>query len=138
MIVADTSVIVAAASPKEPEHAACAALMNDNPIVIPEAILSEIGHMLAARHGAHTEALFVANMAAGAGQVATLTRVGWQRVAELVTTYRDLPLGIADACVAATAEMVGTDRIATLDGHFRIIRPAGMPGFHLLPEGTAR
>ena len=58
----------------------------------------------------------------------------WLRIAELVSRYRDLPLGTVDASVVAAAERLQTTTIATLDRrHFSVVRPAHAPAFELLP-----
>jgi uncharacterized protein len=50
----------------------------------------------------------------------------------LIQRYGDLPLGLADASVIATAERLR--RILTLDRrHFRIVKPAAFDYFTLLP-----
>lgn len=47
------------------------------------------------------------------------------RMAELVTTYSDLPLGAVDASVLALAERLNDLNVATLDRrHFTILRPS--------------
>ena len=57
----------------------------------------------------------------------------WLRIAELVATYRDLPLGTVDASVVATAERLNVREIATLDRrHFTVVRPA-MGDLQLVP-----
>jgi hypothetical protein len=59
----------------------------------------------------------------------------WLWIAELVWTYRDLPLGTADASVVATAERLNIRQVATVDRrHFTIVRPAGFTAFELLPH----
>ncbi len=56
------------------------------------------------------------------------------RIAELVSVYRDLPLGTVDASVVAAAERLGVTEIATLDRrHFGVVRPAHVDAFELLP-----
>jgi len=46
-------------------------------------------------------------------------------MAELVTTYADLPLGAVDASVLAVAERLDDLDVATLDRrHFTILRPS--------------
>jgi predicted nucleic acid-binding protein len=56
------------------------------------------------------------------------------RIAELVSTYRDLPLGTVDASVVAAAERLEITAIATLDRrHFGVVRPAHIEAFELLP-----
>lgn len=67
-------------------------------------------------------------------QVAELEDTDIGRMAELVETYLDLPLGVVDAAVAAIAERLGLTEIATLDHrHFTVIRPRHVQAFTLLP-----
>ena len=57
-----------------------------------------------------------------------------ERMAELVETYADLPLGTVDASVVALAERLGVTSVATLDHrHFSIVRPSHVKAFTLLP-----
>ena len=57
----------------------------------------------------------------------------------LVRQYRDLPLGLVDAAVAATAERLGIDRVLTVDQrHFRTVKPRGFDHFQLLPADFAQ
>ena len=47
---------------------------------------------------------------------------------------RDLPLGLADASVIATAEHLGVNRVLTVDQrHFRAVRPRKLSHLILLP-----
>lgn len=56
------------------------------------------------------------------------------RMAELVATYHDLPLGAVDASVIAAAERHGATEIATLDRRdFSVVRPGHVASFTLLP-----
>ena len=56
------------------------------------------------------------------------------RIAELVHTYRDLPLGTVDASVVAAAERLKISTIATLDRRdFSVVRPAHVEAFELIP-----
>jgi len=58
----------------------------------------------------------------------------WLRVAELVSTYRDLSLGGIDASVVATAERLGIEQVATLDRrHFAVVRPRHVGAFAIVP-----
>lgn len=55
-------------------------------------------------------------------------------MAELVTTYHDLPLGAVDASVLAMAERTDDYDIATLDRrHFTVIRPAANKTLTIYP-----
>jgi predicted nucleic acid-binding protein len=61
-----------------------------------------------------------------------------RRMAELVETYVDLPLGIVDAAVIAIAERLQLTEIATLDQrHFGVVRPSHTRAFTLLPGSDA-
>ena len=45
-------------------------------------------------------------------------------MAELVKTYRSLPIGVADASVVVIAERLGLADVVTLDRrHFTVFRP---------------
>jgi uncharacterized protein len=58
----------------------------------------------------------------------------WLRIAELVATYGDLPLGTVDASVVAAAERLDITDIATVDRrHFGVVRPGHTDAFTLLP-----
>jgi predicted nucleic acid-binding protein len=60
--------------------------------------------------------------------------VDTERIAELVETYDDLPLGTVDASVIALAERRNLDTVVTLDRRdFGIVRPAHRFTLTLLP-----
>jgi predicted nucleic acid-binding protein len=64
----------------------------------------------------------------------SVDEVDLHRIADLIDTYADLPLGIVDATVIATAERLGVSSVATLDHrHFTIVRPRHIEAFDLLP-----
>jgi len=56
------------------------------------------------------------------------------RMAELVDTYADLPLGSTDSSVIALAERLGAVDVATLDRRdFSVVRPRHVGALTLLP-----
>jgi len=66
---------------------------------------------------------FLGDLAAGTLLAESVAASDWMRIAELVATYRSLPLGATDASAIATAERLGIRDIATLDRrHFTIVR----------------
>lgn len=90
--------------------------------------------MLARDGGAAQEAAFLRSFATGFLTVAELTAGDLARAAELVEQYGDLPLGGTDASVVALAERLDVADVATLDvRHFRVVRPAHVEAFTLLP-----
>lgn len=136
MIVVDTGVLYAAADVDDNDHAACRDLMNGHPgpLIVPLPVLSEASYMIGHRLGPAAEARFV--VACGRGEVTVdhLVTADLLRVAQLVETYADLPLGTVDASVVAVAERLNVTELATLDRRdFTVVRPAHTHAFTLLP-----
>ncbi len=102
---------------------ACLEVLKDDggPLIIPAAILAEIGWFLEDRRRFPLQDLhtFLADLVSGAYEV-VWTQENLGRIAALVDRYRDLPLGIADASVIACAERRGGQVLAT-DEHFSIV-----------------
>ncbi len=91
-------------------------------------------YLLATRLGAEPEVKFLGDLADGAFTVEPVAAGDWLRIAELVARYRNLPLGMVDASVVATAERLGINEIATVDHrHFTVVRPRHVEAFTLLP-----
>ena len=96
--------------------------------------MTEVAYLLASRIGAETEVRFLGDLAAGDLVPESVASADWLRIAELVATYSDLPLGTVDASIIAAAERLGAHAIATLDRrHFAVVKPAHVAGFDLLP-----
>jgi uncharacterized protein len=91
--------------------------------------------MAESRLGPEIEARFLDSLVAGEFELEPVTLADLRRMAGLVRTYADFPLGAADASAVAVAERLGATRIATLDHrHFRVVRPAHCAAFELLPS----
>lgn len=136
MLIVDTGPLVAVADTDDPDHAVCDELLDTNPgpLVTTALVIAEAGFLINRQAGADAEAALVADVVEGRIVVEPLTRRDWQRTLELVRTYIDLPLGIADASLIALAERHRVERIATLDHrHFRVVRPAHCDAFELVP-----
>lgn len=134
-MIVDTGVFVAAADEADPDHPACAALLEAatelraSPLVVAEA-----AYLIGRQLGPEAEGRFFRSIAAGEIRVETLTGSDLARTAELVETYSDLPLGGTDASVVAICERLGETIVATLDRrHFGVVRPAHTEAFKLAP-----
>lgn len=102
------------------------------PLVVPTMCICEISHL--SQGGWETEALFASALASGEIYTEDPHPSDFDRIAELIETYRDLPLGTVDAAVVAAAERLEVTQIATLDhGHFSVVRPRHVEAFELLP-----
>jgi predicted nucleic acid-binding protein len=104
------------------------------PILISQAILSEIDYLLRAKLGINAELDFLDDIIASIFTLVPFTAIDVIRSRDLVATYRDMDLGLADAAVIATAERLGVNRILTVDERdFRAVRGANGKPFKLLP-----
>jgi predicted nucleic acid-binding protein len=101
---------------------------------VPVLVITEVAYLLATRLGTEPEIRFLGDLAAGAFTVDAVRPADWLRIAELVGSYRDLPLGTVDASVVAAAERLGVADVATVDRrHFGVVRPKHAEAFTLLP-----
>lgn len=139
MIVCDTGPLVAAALSNDADHAACVRLLTDmhaagRDLLVPATVTAEVGYLLAREAGAWVESLFLRSLADGDFAPVDLTAADYARMAELVETYGDLPLGTTDASVIAVAERLKLTDVATLDRRqFTVVRPSHVNSLTLLP-----
>jgi predicted nucleic acid-binding protein len=97
-------------------------------------VVTEVVYLLGTRLGAEAEVRFLGSLAGGELLVEHVHASDWLRVAELVWTYRNLPLGTVDASVVAAAERLGVTTVATLDRrHFGVVQPSHAPALDLVP-----
>ncbi len=140
MIICDTAPLVAAALYRDPDHRRCVDLFTglrlaSREMLLPAPIIAEVGYLLAARAGAQVEAAFLRSVAEGDFTPIELTAADYDRMANLVEQYSDLPLGTSDASVIALAERLNVAEVATLDlRHFTVVRPRHVQALTLLPE----
>ncbi len=107
---------------------------HPGPLLIPVLCVAEVSHLTGGRGICEAEVRLLMAMAAGELAVEQFHPADAERAAELVSSYRDLPLGTVDASVVAVAERLDVTTIATLDRrHFGVVRPAHTEAFELLP-----
>lgn len=136
MIVVDSGPLYAAADLRDDHNRACVEFFEtaSGPLVVPVSVLIETSFLVEKWLGPHAESLFLSAIATEDYRVEAITTTDIVRMAGLVTTYADLPLGAVDASVVAIAERLGATDIATLDRrHFDIVRPSHVAAFNLLP-----
>jgi predicted nucleic acid-binding protein len=139
VIIWDTGPLFAAADVDDRDHARGVELVRRTPapLLMPVPVLTEVGYLLEREKGVRAEAEFLRSIRAGQVVMVPLTAADLDRMAELVETYGDFPLGLVDASVIAVAERLEADAIATLDRrHFSVVRPRHLPAFRLLPEAS--
>jgi uncharacterized protein len=137
VIVVDTGPLVALLDADDRHHERCRTWLvdNDEPLVVPVPVVTETCYFIERDSGPQVEADFLESFSSdGAFEMVDLQPGDWTRVAILVRTYADLPLGVVDASVIAVTERLGVTQIATLDHrHFTVVRPSHIAAFELLP-----
>ena len=136
MLIVDAGPLYAAAARRDKHHERSVQLLSsaERPLLVPALVLTEVSYLLSDRIGPHAELAFARSIAHGELVVDPVLDSDWERIAELMEEYLDLPLGMVDASIIALAERRDLEVIATLDErHFRIVRPRHTPAFTLGP-----
>lgn len=139
MLLVDTNIWLAAADRSSRQHQTCGQLLIEHAHELASTVpvISETGWLLLDRNGPESQHRFLTTIAAGHVTVIDLTPADWERITDLVDTYADLALDIIDASTIAAAERLNQTTIATLDHRdFRIVRPAHITAFELIPTPT--
>ena len=134
-LILDTGPLLAALDAADPDHAACAGLLTDaiEDLVVPALVLPELDYWCARRLSVDAWLVFLDDVAAGAYRIESPTGDDLERCRQLQATYRDLGLGVVDASVIALAERLREPKVATLDRHFNVVRPAHVQALRILP-----
>lgn len=135
-MIVDAGPLYAYVDADDRHHAASLELLETHPgpLVVPMLVITEVAYLLATRLGPEPEVRFLGDLASGAFHLEPVVPADWLRMAELVATYRQLPLGTVDASVVTTAERLGVTDVATLDRRdFGVVRPQHTDAFVLLP-----
>jgi len=130
-VVADSGALYALYDADDKHHSAVLRAVREEKgsIIVPSVILGEVDYLLREFLGIDAELDFVDAIISGAYALEQLTAADVKRSRELIATYRDLDLGLADAGVIATAERLGVFRILTVDERdFRAVKPRAYSG----------
>lgn len=115
------------------ERSHAALMRTPGPLLVPDLVVAEVAYLVGTRLGGRAEVRFIGSLAAGDVIVEHVTAADLLRIAELVARYHDLPLGTVDAALVAIAERLRISTVITLDEHFRVVRPAHVDAFTIVP-----
>jgi len=138
-VIADTGALYALFDKNDQDHGRVRDALDhvSGAILVPTAILGELDYLLREWLGVDAELAFLASLRVGAFRLEEITTADCVRCEELLRTYRDLDLGLADAAVIATAERLKVPTILTLDERdFRVVQSRIGP-LQLLPADLA-
>ena len=139
-LICDTSGLYALYDAADEQHEATkfAVESETGPLLVPVILLAEIDFLLHSRLGADAALDFVTAVQQEEFTLVPLIDTDLARSLELMTQYRDLEIGLADATIVAAAERLQVARLLSHDQrHFRVIRPRGINHFILLPADMA-
>jgi len=136
VILVDTSGILAALFSDQNRHHECAEalLAATSPRIISPFVLAEVDFLIQKFGGVDAETQFLAEIGRRAYELATFDEDEVEDARRLITKYRSLRIGLADASIAVLAARYDSFDVLTLDErHFRAIRPAPRKNFRILP-----
>jgi uncharacterized protein len=138
-LVLDTGVIYAALDEADADHQACAdvILESNEQLVIVEPVLVELDYWI--RKYSHVDAwlTFAEDVEGGAYALMPVDADLLVGAARLQARYADQPIGFVDAAVFTACELLGEDKVATLDSrHFGTMRTKEGRALRLLPADS--
>lgn len=136
MILADTSGLLAALFPDQRLHTPCAAVVarSKEPLVLSPFVLAELDYLILQLAGVETEIAFLDEVARGAYRLAAFGPEDVAAANRIVTRFRDLQIGLADASLVVLARRLGTRDLLTLDERdFRNLPGPRDEPFRILP-----
>ena len=135
-VIVDTSALLAFFDASEPDHGAVSeVLAAADALVVSPYVVAELDYLVATRHGVDDELAVLDELAGGAWDLAAFDEGALRRAREVIASYRDQAIGVADASIVVLAERYRTRTIASLDHrHFDVLRSPGGSYFEVLPR----
>lgn len=136
-LVLDTGVVYAALDEGDADHDVCAVLLQESEeqLIIPTPVLVELDYWIRKAASPDAWLSFCEDVEVRAYTLWPLDGELLLRAARLQARYADQPIGFVDAAVFVTCEVLGEDKVATLDHrHFGTLRTDGGQALRLLPN----
>jgi predicted nucleic acid-binding protein len=136
MTLTDTGPIVALLDKDDTNHLICVAALKQlpvGPLLTTWCCFTEAMYLLGAVGGFRYQAELWKLKSAGRLKIMDLTDADSERMAELMTIYKDTPMDLADASLMAACERRALRSLFTLDSDFRIYRLADGSVLDLVP-----
>jgi predicted nucleic acid-binding protein len=104
-------------------------------LVVSPYVVAELDYLVATRHGVDAELVVLDELAGGAWDLAAFDEDGLRRAREVIASYRDKKIGVADASIVVLAERYRTRTVASLDyRHFDVLRSLDGGYFEVIPR----
>ncbi len=134
-VICDTSALLNAINTEEYGHDLCrAALAMYTGLVVSPLVLAELDYLATKRVGSGALQPFYDDLATGVYEVGAVSGATITAARELELRYAQLGIGLTDAVNIVLARDYNTERILTLDAHYRAVKPLTRhPALRLLP-----
>jgi len=136
MILTDASPLIALVNAKDANHAKCLAVLPalSAPFLTTWPAFTEAMYLLFRYGGYPAQRALWSYVEDGTISFHILGAIEQARMPVLMEQYRDRPMDLADASLVATAEVLGINRIFTLDSRdFHIYRLPNNGTFEVIP-----
>lgn len=136
MVLIDTSVLVAAARPRERRHAEAAGALRSaqgDGLGVPVTILAETMSLLGARSGLAQQRRFWDGFMDSGIDIVPVDRETLEVAREIERRYADAAFGFADCTLLAACERLRCARVLSLDRRLAVFRPSFAQMLALLP-----
>ncbi len=124
-LVVDTSALLAYFDASEPDHESVSRAIHAETglLVVSPYVVAELDYLVATRHGVGRELAVLDELRNGAWELASFGPTDLARARDIVATYADQQIGVADASNVVLAERYGIRSVATLDRrHSTVLR----------------
>lgn len=122
LLLADTGPLVALLSRQDQHHSWCVEVLKNSPapLLTCEPVLTEALFLLSSTHSG-TQALWEL-INRGKLQLAFSLEPESQSIQAFMTTYNNIPMSLADACLVRMSELFPQAHVMTLDSDFQVYR----------------
>jgi uncharacterized protein len=140
VILLDTSGLLSAIDGSQRYHPDAAAALRraEPPALLSPFVLAELGYLLATRVSVDAGRALLAEVGRSVYRLESFDAAHVSAAERVISRYRNLGIGLADASVVVLASRYGIHDVLTLDErHFRVLRGPGSRPFRLLPADEA-
>lgn len=137
MIIADTSGLLALFNTADPDHQRVVEALEGEltPLVVSPFVIAEVDYLVTSRLGVDAELAVLEELAAPAYVLASFDEADLTQARQVIDSYRDQQIGVADASLVVLADRYQTKRVLTLDRrHFDVLRGRDGTPFEVTPS----
>ena len=135
MTLTDTGPLIALIDEDDAYHAACISRVLElpPPMVTPWPCFTEAMHLLNRADGLPAQAALWEFVTKGLLKIHASSEEEQMRMREMMVRYGNVPMDLADAALVAAAEVLGAQRVFSIDSDFYVYRLADGTALEVVP-----